>query len=438
LALVLVGGKEKKMRVKSLIAMAAVVLAPVAGHAGESANAPTVTGETGLFTLFSGDTLPRGEWSFGLYANNWDRLIEAPGEDIGVDWSRLSASVGYGVTDRWEISVMAPYERYDYENDGRFGRIPDQDGLGNIRLGTKFRLTGGMGSDTSLALNAFVEPATGDDEVASDDTGWGVGLDWRLRNWVINVGYQDVGGFGDSKFDSQLLGGIGYAGRVSDQLDWITELQGTFYGDEGFKDAYDLTSGGRLWLGEEREWAFNFALRTDLNQLSSIDDHCPIGGLIGITYSPFGNVRKEEVPPPPPPPAPEPPPAPAPPPAAPEPPPPPPPAAPAPRPEERVTINFTSGSARLSNIAKAKLDEVALRMKQDPELVAQVLGYSDASGAMTANQRMSQQRAQAVKDYLVSRHGIDPSRIMAEGRGSADSTGNAESDRRAVVILTTR
>ena len=44
-----------------------------------------------------------------------------------------------------------------------------------------------------------------------------------------------------------------------------------------------------------------------------------------------------------------------------------------------MTINFTAGSARLSNIAKAKLDEVALRMKQDPELVAEVLGYSDAS-----------------------------------------------------------
>jgi len=36
----------------------------------------------------------------------------------------------------------------------------------------------------------------------------------------------------------------------------------------------------------------------------------------------------------------------------------------------RVTVNFTPGSARLSNIAKAKLDEVALQMKQDPSLRA--------------------------------------------------------------------
>ena len=101
-----------------------------------------------------------------------------------------------------------------------------------------------------------------------------------------------------------------------------------------------------------------------------------------------------------------------------------------------MTVNFTPGSARLSNIAKAKLDEVALKMKQDPTLRAQVLGYTDASGNAAGNQRMSDQRAQAVKNYLVTRHGIDPSRITTEGRGSQDSTGNAAEDRRAVVILT--
>jgi outer membrane protein OmpA-like peptidoglycan-associated protein len=75
-------------------------------------------------------------------------------------------------------------------------------------------------------------------------------------------------------------------------------------------------------------------------------------------------------------------------------------------------------------------------MKQDPELRAQVLGYTDPSGSPEGNQRISEQRAQAVKNYLVTRHGIDPGRITTEGRGSQDSTGNPEEDRRAVVILT--
>jgi hypothetical protein len=42
-------------------------LAPATAFAGVEANAPTITGETGLFTLFTGDTLPRGEWSFGSF-----------------------------------------------------------------------------------------------------------------------------------------------------------------------------------------------------------------------------------------------------------------------------------------------------------------------------------------------------------------------------------
>jgi outer membrane protein OmpA-like peptidoglycan-associated protein len=430
------------MKRKLLVLVALLGLAPELAHAGEEASAPSVTGETGLFQLLGGDTLPQGGWSFGLYANNWDRLINLDefgfntDDDLSLDWTRLSASLGYGITDRWELSVLVPYEDYQFDADDIGGLDLDADGIGNVRVGTKLRLTGERGADTSLALTGFVDIATGDEEVASDDTGYGIGLGWRVRNWVIDIGYADLGdddvGLGELS-TQQIRGGIGYAGRVSDNLDWITEVAGTFYTDDApFEDHYDFTTGGRLWFGADSNWAFNFGLRTDLNQLSDVDEHCPLGGLLGLTY--FPAFRQVPEPPPPPPPAPEPPP---PPPAAPAPPPPPPPPpAPAPRPEERVTVNFTPGSARLSNIAKAKLDEVALKMKQDPDLRAQVLGYTDPSGSAAGNQRISEQRAQAVKNYLVTRHGIDPGRITTEGRGSADSTGDPEQDRRAVVILT--
>jgi outer membrane protein OmpA-like peptidoglycan-associated protein len=415
-------------------------LAPATAFAGAEANAPTATGETGLFTLLSGDTLPQGGWSFGLYYNNWDRLIDIGGvldrrsDELSFDWNRLSASVGYGLTDRFELSVMAPYEDFDFDEGDLPGFDIDDSGLGNLRLGGKYRLYGEPGEDSSFALNAFVEAPTGDDDIASDEVGLGVGANWRVRNWVFNLGYRDPGDDDESLPGKEFTGGIGYAARVSDRFDWITEVVGHSYDSDDLEDAYDLTTGGRLWLGETRNWAFNFALRTDLAQLDSIDEHCPLGGLVGLTYMP---VWVEPPPPPapepPPPPAPEPPPPPAP---TPAPTPPPPPPAPAPKPEERVTVNFTPGSARLSNIAKAKLDEVALKMRQDPDLRALVIGYSDPSGSSDANQRISEQRAEAVKNYLVTRHGIDPSRITTEGRGSAESTGNPEEDRRAVVILT--
>src|SRR5688572_28360417 len=75
--------------------------------------APTATGETGLFTLSSGQNAPGGVWTFGIYANNWDRVFDIPGvdaeDDLTFDLTRLSASVGYGVSDNFELSSSVPY-----------------------------------------------------------------------------------------------------------------------------------------------------------------------------------------------------------------------------------------------------------------------------------------------------------------------------------------
>ena len=102
----------------------------------------------------------------------------------------------------------------------------------------------------------------------------------------------------------------------------------------------------------------------------------PFGGIVGITYAAW--------PPPPPPPVVVPPPAPATPvvveesKAAPAPAPaPPPPAAPKKTTDE---IFFDAGSARLTNIAKAMLDGIALRMKNDLNSTAVITGYTDNSG----------------------------------------------------------
>ena len=68
-------------KLKLLFLVTLLGMMPILASAGEEANAPTATGETGLFTLLSGETLPQGQWSFGLYYNNWDRLLEFDGFD---------------------------------------------------------------------------------------------------------------------------------------------------------------------------------------------------------------------------------------------------------------------------------------------------------------------------------------------------------------------
>ena len=95
----------------------------------------------------------------------------------------------------------------------------------------------------------------------------------------------------------------------------------------------------------------------------------------------------------------------------------------------------------MSNIAKAKLDEVALRLKQNPAATALIIGHTDAQGSDAANQSLGLRRAEAAKSYLVTRHQIDPSRISTESRSESepaatnDSAEGREANRRAVIIV---
>jgi outer membrane protein OmpA-like peptidoglycan-associated protein len=120
---------------------------------------------------------------------------------------------------------------------------------------------------------------------------------------------------------------------------------------------------------------------------------------------------------------------------------PPPPPPPAPR-TTSDEIYFDAGSARLTNIAKAILDGVALRMRNDLNSTAVITGFSDSVGTEEANLDISRRRAEAAKEYLVTRHGIDPARITTEGKGSAEAAydnstpeGRAK-NRRALIVVT--
>ncbi len=92
------------------------------------------------------------------------------------------------------------------------------------------------------------------------------------------------------------------------------------------------------------------------------------------------------------------------------------------------TVNFGSGSARLDNIAKAILDNIATSLQQFPDQSIVLRGYSDNIGTEEANRRISQRRAEAVRDYLVRRHGIDPGRITIEAHGSENPVASNETE----------
>jgi outer membrane protein OmpA-like peptidoglycan-associated protein len=81
-------------------------------------------------------------------------------------------------------------------------------------------------------------------------------------------------------------------------------------------------------------------------------------------------------------------------------------------------VLFKTGKYDLKPGAMAKLDEIAdaLKGKEQPIVV---YGYTDNVGAPDMNQTLSQNRAQAVRDYLVTK-GMPQDLITAQGKGPSD------------------
>lgn len=79
-------------------------------------------------------------------------------------------------------------------------------------------------------------------------------------------------------------------------------------------------------------------------------------------------------------------------------------------------VFFASGSSKLMAKSHKSLDEVAKLMLADPSLKMDIDGHTDAQGSDELNQALSEKRANAVRDYLISK-GVDASRLKATGYG---------------------
>ena len=98
------------------------------------------------------------------------------------------------------------------------------------------------------------------------------------------------------------------------------------------------------------------------------------------------------------------------------------PAAPAPSKAALVnvawTAEFSYGSAELTPEARARLDgEIVPKLIASKDIrYLNVYGHSDRTGSTEYNRRLSEKRAEAVRDYLVSK-GVDPDKIEVFGYG---------------------
>jgi OOP family OmpA-OmpF porin len=216
----------------------------------------------------------------------------------------------------------------------------------------------------------------------------------------------------------------------------------------------------KLW--ESADGSQSFSLRPDLK--ARWDDAGAAGklrdyiGTIGFQYS-FGAAKAAPTPPPAPPPV-----------AAAPPPPPPPPAPPADSDGDGVTDNqdqcpgtpagvavdalgcprkgsitlegvtFELNSATLTADSGTVLNTVAADLKKYPRLRIELQGHTDSSGSDAYNLKLSQQRADSVREHLIAQ-GVPTQQLMAKGYGESqpvDSNATAEGrahNRRVVMSV---
>ena len=91
-------------------------------------------------------------------------------------------------------------------------------------------------------------------------------------------------------------------------------------------------------------------------------------------------------------------------------------------------IYFTFNSIDIQQNEETKLNDILKTLKENPNMKVTVTGWCDTKGSVAVNKRISRQRAEAVKTWLV-KNGIEASRITAIGNGS-DDTQDADKARR--------
>ena len=104
------------------------------------------------------------------------------------------------------------------------------------------------------------------------------------------------------------------------------------------------------------------------------------------------------------------------------------------------SVLFASGKSGLLPAAQSRLKDVAkVLTREDPVSTMVVEGHTDSQGKASYNQTLSEERAQAVRDYLVA-SGIAADRISSKGYGpsrpvSENNTSEGRANNRRVEIV---
>jgi OmpA-OmpF porin, OOP family len=81
-------------------------------------------------------------------------------------------------------------------------------------------------------------------------------------------------------------------------------------------------------------------------------------------------------------------------------------------------IQFNFNSDKLQSSSNETIDQLGTALKESADLRLRIIGHTDNVGKDSYNKELSRKRAEAVKNYLTTNHGIAPTRLETEGKGA--------------------
>ncbi|QGZ42024.1 OOP family OmpA-OmpF porin [Pseudoduganella flava] len=301
--------------------------------------------------------------------------------------------------------------------------------------------------DAVINPNWYIQPSVNamkpDSDWVTDKTGYGGGIKFGkplAENWDIQMGYTYARSKdGDARYQQETLG-VDFLYLFSRKTFRPFVLVGL--GAQRDKESWPnstahphhtspyVSAGLGFQSVINDRWSFQADVRDVYGFIGSDEFRHDRSNNVYVTVG--FNYALGPTPTPPAPPAP--PPAPvaeAPTPVAPPPPPPP------PARFEKVTMSATElfefDSAKLRG-DQPKLDEVARVLNENPSLSGiTITGHTDRLGSDKYNQKLSERRAAAAKDYLVSK-GIAADRLTTQGKGESEPVVQCNEKKRAALI----
>ena len=113
--------------------------------------------------------------------------------------------------------------------------------------------------------------------------------------------------------------------------------------------------------------------------------------------------------------------------------------------KEKVTIalnvEFDTDKAIVKDKYYNDIKRVANFMKKFPDTIAEIGGHTDNIASNAYNQKLSEKRANSVRQYIIDKFGIDGSRLTAKGYGenkpiaSNDTEEGRQKNRRVEAVI---